>query len=948
MIKAGRTLYDSYGNKITVTSTNGDDIYGEVTRHTKVSYNGGANVREEVHRESIIFSNNDIGVYYFFSPKDIRNKKSVLSSNAYKSNKDNIEKHIAKEESLREQYFPYGPRLTPNSKAQIIKYYESDEKEEEAFHKRYPYCFGRMDLDTELTIGQTSKKSFDDHFYDQVYISKSAYLQVGEKQIVNWRSDIASMYYDQFSTTKKSLLYIDAFSEKTAIGVPGIEYTYSLMLKRAYSDNPFRYKNLYIVNSESSKENGDIIPSPSAPPKESIYEQGSIDPFLLQVIEEKRLENKLTDIIATIQSNQNAMIRHTEKKGMVVQGCAGSGKTMILLHRISYLLYNHKLNHYSRALIIVPNKRFRLFIDELATNLEIEKIERVTIWEYYLRSVCNVQKKIDLNSGLKDDSIINWINRQQTKLFLSENVIPPQESIDKRFMDSIESFWNNFETSLFAKCHKAEIIRIARRVGLDEDLVGSTENQITKLYALASHDIDFASEEIISKAQKAVRDAWLKKDYVDKYLICVKTRINQVERLFSNSAITATLSFSDIVSFKYGSIDSNMAKVDLLKKKLLALTSQIEKMKSKLSGFNLWQQITMRNELKSLREKITNTKDQLKETKSDLEKMQFFLDNQELIEAIQKTSDEYFNLAEKIQQYNYLFKKSIDSLDSYLLNDWLEEISVLVESIATSKEVAAVDKAFSDSELELKSAKQRIPSTSERDLLANAESFLKTRNKIVFKAYKEWNGNEDVTSGPRLFALYKMYQLYTSRIIDDYDFIFIDEGQDYSPEELSSIHTMHGNNCIIEVYGDLLQRIFSNRGMSNWNDLCTSLGSDYYELKENYRNTVEIAEYVNSKVTTVFRPIGIHGENVSEQKATSQWFSIYSQKKIQYPEKRFAVIVHDKNKIGCNEMFGNDLLSVAEAKGLEFDYVYVINNEMTQNERYIAYSRALTELTVIS
>ena len=51
---------------------------------------------------------------------------------------------------------------------------------------------------------------------------------------------------------------------------------------------------------------------------------------------------KLKNIVRTIQKEQNAIIRNTEDKILVIQGGAGSGKTSIALHRIAYLLYHDR------------------------------------------------------------------------------------------------------------------------------------------------------------------------------------------------------------------------------------------------------------------------------------------------------------------------------------------------------------------------------------------------------------------------------------------------------------------------------------------------------------------------------------------------------------------------------------------------------------------------------
>lgn len=53
---------------------------------------------------------------------------------------------------------------------------------------------------------------------------------------------------------------------------------------------------------------------------------------------------KLKNIVRTIQKEQNAIIRNTRDRILVIQGAAGSGKSSIALHRIAYLLYHEREN----------------------------------------------------------------------------------------------------------------------------------------------------------------------------------------------------------------------------------------------------------------------------------------------------------------------------------------------------------------------------------------------------------------------------------------------------------------------------------------------------------------------------------------------------------------------------------------------------------------------------
>ena len=97
-------------------------------------------------------------------------------------------------------------------------------------------------------------------------------------------------------------------------------YQHDLMLKRRFKGSEFA--NLYITS-------------------DSLYDKGTVDPFLMDILIKNRHIHKLTDIIKTIQSNQNSIIRQPLNSNLIVQGCAGSGKTMIMLHRLSYLKFNN-------------------------------------------------------------------------------------------------------------------------------------------------------------------------------------------------------------------------------------------------------------------------------------------------------------------------------------------------------------------------------------------------------------------------------------------------------------------------------------------------------------------------------------------------------------------------------------------------------------------------------
>ena len=88
---------------------------------------------------------------------------------------------------------------------------------------------------------------------------------------------------------------------------------------------------------------------------------------------------KLKNIVRTIQKEQNAIIRNTKDKILVIQGAAGSGKTSVALHRIAYLLY-HDRTHLisSNILILSPNSVFSDYISHILPELGEEHIREMS------------------------------------------------------------------------------------------------------------------------------------------------------------------------------------------------------------------------------------------------------------------------------------------------------------------------------------------------------------------------------------------------------------------------------------------------------------------------------------------------------------------------------------------------------------------------------------------
>ncbi|RZU98309.1 HelD family protein [Spiribacter vilamensis] len=89
-------------------------------------------------------------------------------------------------------------------------------------------------------------------------------------------------------------------------------------------------------------------------------------------------DDGMKNIVATIQRDQNAIIRNDEAPVLIIQGVAGSGKTSIALHRIAYLLYRFRDTlSADDILIISPNSVFADYISNVLPELGEESVAEI-------------------------------------------------------------------------------------------------------------------------------------------------------------------------------------------------------------------------------------------------------------------------------------------------------------------------------------------------------------------------------------------------------------------------------------------------------------------------------------------------------------------------------------------------------------------------------------------
>lgn len=196
-----------------------------------------------------------------------------------------------------------------------------------------PY-FGRIDFKEEKDGSQTTPVYIGIHtFYDSISRTNLIY---------DWRAPVSSMFYDH------------ELGEASYTS-PNGEVNGKISLKRQYRIRKGRME--YMIESSLT-----------------------VHDDILQKELSANADDKMKNIVTTIQREQNQIIRNEEAPVLIIQGVAGSGKTSIALHRIAYLLYTLKGNISSRDILIIsPNKVFADYISNVLPELGEETVPETSM-----------------------------------------------------------------------------------------------------------------------------------------------------------------------------------------------------------------------------------------------------------------------------------------------------------------------------------------------------------------------------------------------------------------------------------------------------------------------------------------------------------------------------------------------------------------------------------------
>lgn len=180
---------------------------------------------------------------------------------------------------------------------------------------------------------------------DNVYIGITHVTDDNNNYYVHdWRSPICNLFYD-YEVGKASYM------------APMGKIEGEITLKRQYTIKDGKLLHIFDNNT-------------------------NIDDELLQEVLASADNDKMKNIVNTIQAEQNTVIRNTDDKNLIVQGIAGSGKTSVALHRIAFLLYKIENLNSNNVLIFSPNKIFSEYISNVLPELGESNTMQTTINDF--------------------------------------------------------------------------------------------------------------------------------------------------------------------------------------------------------------------------------------------------------------------------------------------------------------------------------------------------------------------------------------------------------------------------------------------------------------------------------------------------------------------------------------------------------------------------------------
>lgn len=215
----------------------------------------------------------------------------------------------------------------------------------------------QLDLgDAALVFGRIDRMTESPEVFESFHIGRIAVADSNrEPVVVDWRAPVAEPFYRATGREPMGLVRRRHFAVQGR-EVLGIE------------DELFGAGHLGVGHDEGL----DGTPASGAPQLRGYS-------TLLTVLSRGRT-GQLGDIVATIQAEQDEIIRSSQQGVLVVEGGPGTGKTVVALHRAAYLLYTFRFPLEDQGVLVVgPNRVFLRYIEKVLPSLGEAGVEQVVL-----------------------------------------------------------------------------------------------------------------------------------------------------------------------------------------------------------------------------------------------------------------------------------------------------------------------------------------------------------------------------------------------------------------------------------------------------------------------------------------------------------------------------------------------------------------------------------------
>jgi len=279
-----------------------------------------------------------------------------------------------------------------------------------------PY-FGRVDFREDDT------DEFESFYIGRCKVARLDIQDLKDILVFDWRDPVSTVFYE-------------SHGGRASYEVLGrYQYKGDVRLKRQYKIEDSTLKAIvdnYVMDKILEQQNDALL----------------ADPLLLDRLRQGAAD-KLRDIVTSIQAEQNQIIREPLNQVTVIQGVAGSGKSTVGLHRLSYLLYNEKLNP-KKLVVIAPNRIFLDYISELLPEIDAADVQQM-VWDDLASLVIGNTYSIVQDQRL--DLIMEGQNKSRIRLL--EDTARLKGSLD--FVRILDAY---MERKIQKFCHKLKEISL--------------------------------------------------------------------------------------------------------------------------------------------------------------------------------------------------------------------------------------------------------------------------------------------------------------------------------------------------------------------------------------------------------------------------------------------------------------------------------------------------------